>query len=438
MPTRLVPFVIALATIISTALCQSAFAQAAPAHDTTQVLRVEDLVREALANNALLHATRLNTEALRTRRQQATALPDPFATLSYQPFPVFTARGFQRSQWGIAQDIPFPGKLGLKGDIADHAADVAGYEADAFAQDLVFEVTQAFYEQYRIQEQQRLIQVFQEQLSDFVASATARYEVGEGTQQDVLKAQLERNTLDRLRLDLEQRKRSAAETLAHLLNRPDATALLTEIVRLERPEGLLPEAQAQARALTLRPEARALQTAIQQAETRIALAKKQFLPDFTVGMTYFDIGASDLTPTMTGRDALAVQVMVKIPLWRGKLRSNLQEAQLRRRETQARYQHLQTEIRAQISDLASRLDIEQRTLTLYEETLLPQAETTLEASLSAYTTDQTDFLNLLDAERMLFNLRMGFQDSLARYLTMTAALERALGIAPPYTQGDAE
>ena len=88
----------------------------------------------------VLHATRLNTEALRTRRQQATAFPDPFATVSYQPFPVFTARGFQRSQWGIAQDVPFPGKLGLKGDIADHAADEAGYEADAFAQDLVFEV----------------------------------------------------------------------------------------------------------------------------------------------------------------------------------------------------------------------------------------------------------------------------------------------------------
>ncbi len=438
MPTRLVPFVIALATIISSALCQSAFAQAAPAHDTTQVLRVKDLVREALANNALLHANRLNTEALRTRRQRATALPDPFATVSYQPFPVFTARGFQRSQWRIAQDVPFPGKLGLKGEIADHVADVSGYEADAFAQDLVFEVNQAFYELYRIQEQQRLIQSFKEQLSDFVASATARYEVGEGTQQDVLKAQLERNTLDRLRLDLAQRKRSAAETLAHLLNRPDATALLTETVRLERPEGLFPEAQAKARALTKRPEARALQTVIQQAETRIALAKKQFLPDFTVGMTYFDIGASDLTPTMTGRDALAVQLRVKIPLWRGKLRSNLVEAQLRHRETQARYQDLQTEIRAQISDLASRLDIEQRTLILYEETLLPQAETTLEASLSAYTTDQTDFLNLLDAERMLFNLRMGFQDSLARYLTMTAALERALGIAPPDAQGEAE
>ena len=209
-------------------------------------------------------------------------------------------------------------------------------------------------------------------------------------------------------------------------------------MRLERPEGLFPEAQAQARALTQRPEAQALQTAIQQAETRIALAKKQFLPDFTVGMTYFDIGASDLTPTMTGRDALAVQLRVKIPLWRGKLRSTLVEAQLRRRETEARFQDLQTEIRAQISDLVSRLDIEQRTLTLYEETLLPQAETTLEASLSAYTTGQTDFLNLLDAERMLFNLRMGLQDSLARYLTMTAALERALGNTPPDAQGDAE
>ncbi len=173
MPTPLISFVVALATIISSAVCPSALAQADSARDTTQVLRVEDLVREALANNALLHANRLNTEALRTRRQQATALPDPFATVSYQPFPVFTARGFQRSQWRIAQDVPFPGKLGLKGEIADHVADEAGYEADAFAQDLVFEVNQAFYELYRIQEQQRLIRSFKEQLSDFVPSAAS-------------------------------------------------------------------------------------------------------------------------------------------------------------------------------------------------------------------------------------------------------------------------
>jgi len=420
-----------MAALLICVVCRPIYAQNPAAYDTTTALRLDDLVREALRNNLRLSADRLSAEALRTRRQQVTALPDPFAMVTYQPFPVFTARGFQRSQWRLEQDVPFPGKRGLQGALADYAAEAAGYEANVFAQDLVFEVRQAYFELYRTQEQQRLVEAFQEQLSDFVTSATARYEVGEGTQQDILKAQLERNTLDRLGLDLAQRKRSAAETLARLLSRPDATALLAKTVRVERPEAMLPAAEAKNRALVQRPEVHVLETTARQAQSQMALARKAFLPDFTFGLTYFDIGASDLTPTMTGRDALAVQVMVKIPLWQGKLRSNVEEARLRRREAEARLQDLQTEIRAQTSDLVSRLDIERRTLILYEETLIPQAETTLEASLSAYTTGETDFLNLLDAERMLFTLRMGYQDSLVRYLKMAAALERALGTAPP-------
>lgn len=434
MATRLIPFIAAMAAILMCVVCQPAYAQDPAAYDTTTALSLEDLLREALRNNPVLRADRLSAEALRARRHQVTALPDPFASVSYQPFPVFTARGFQRSQWRIEQDVPFPGKRGLRGEIADYAADAARYGADAFARDLVLGVSQAYYELYRTQEQQRLIEAFREQLSGFVTSATARYEVGEGTQQDILKAQLERNTLDRLELNLAQRKRSAAQTLAHLLSRPDATALLDKTVHVERPEALLPEADARSLALAQRPQVHALESGVQQAQSQIALARKAFLPDFTFGLTYFDIGESDLTPTMTGRDALAVQVMVKIPLWQGKLRSNLEEARLRRRENEARLQDLQTEIQAQTSDLISQLGIEQRTLILYEETLIPQAETTLEASLSAYTTGETDFINLLDSERMLFNLRMGYQDSLARYLKMTAALERALGTAPPEAQ----
>ena len=427
-----------MVAILLCVVCRPAYAQNPAAYDTPTALRLDDLVREALRNNPMLRADRLSAEALRMRKRQATALPDPFATVSYQPFPVFTARGFQRSQWRIEQDVPFPGKRGLRGKIADYAAEAGGYDADTFAGDLVLGVSQAYYELYRTQEQQRLIEAFREQLSVFVTSATTRYEVGEGTQQDILKAQLERNTLERLGLDLAQRKRSAAETLARLLGRPDATGLRDKTVRVERPEAQPLVAEAKNRALVQRAEVHALETEVQRAQSQIALARKAFLPDFTFGLTYFDIGASDLTPTMTGRDALAMQVMVKIPLWQGKLRSNLEEARLRRREKEARLQDLQTEIQAQTSDLVSRLAIEQRTLILYEETLLPQAQTTLEASLSAYTTGETDFLNLLDAERMLFNLRMGYEDSLARYLKMTAALDRALGTALPDAQNNEE
>lgn len=67
-------------------------------------------------------------------------------------------------------------------------------------------------------------------------------------------------------------------------------------------------------------------------------------------------------------------------------------------------------------------------MELYKNVLIPQAETTLEATLSAYTTGGTDFLNLLDAERMLFMVHTGYEDIYTRQLKTIAMLEQVLGI----------
>ncbi len=404
------------------------FGQKPAGPDTLHVLDLSTLLAELEANNPSLRAARLEAEALGTRRHQVSALPDPSVMIGYQPYPLLTARGTQRTQWRVEQMIPFPGKLGLQGDIADLSAEVAGFEAETFEQDLLFQVKQAYYELYRIQQQEALILAFEGRLQNFADAAAVQYAVGSGMQQVILKAQLEGNTLLRVTLDLAERRRTAAETLARLLNRPTSDAFLVDI-RVEAP--LFPrldEAVLLKIAFKERPEVDALDAAARRADTQIALARKQFMPDFGLSVTYFDVGAADVPPTATGRDALAFGVSIKVPLQRGRLRARLEEARVRRAQVEARQEALETSFQTQIADLVSRLRQEAQQLALFQEGLIPQAETTLQATLSAYTTGRTDFLDLLDAERMLFSLGTGYEDTLARYLKMTAALERALGV----------
>ena len=152
------------------------------------------------------------------------------------------------------------------------------------------------------------------------------------------------------------------------------------------------------------------------------------MPDFGLNITWFDIGNTDVPTTATGRDAIAIGATINVPIQRGDLRARLEETRVRRIQVEARQEALETSFRTQIADLVSRLRGEAQQLALYREALIPQAETTLQATLSAYTTGRTDFLDLLDAERMLFSLGTGYEDTFARYLKMTAALERALGV----------
>ncbi len=392
------------------------------------LLSLDDLLEEVRTNNPSLRASRLEAEALATRSRQVSALPDPSVMIGYQPYPLLTARGTQRTQWRVEQMIPFPGKLGLQGDIADLSAEVAGFEAETFEQDLVFQVKQAYYELYRIQQQEALILSFQDRLDNFADVAAVQYAVGSGMQQAILKAQLEGNTLSRVTLDLAERRRTAAETLARLLNRPTSEAFLADIPVEAPPLPRLDEAVLLKIAFKERPEVDALDAAARRADTQIALARKQFMPDFGLNVTYFDVGSADVPPTADGRDALAIGVSIKIPLQRGRLRARLEEARVRRTQVEARQEALETLFQTQIADLVSRLRQEAQQLALFQEGLIPQAETTLQATLSAYTTGRTDFLDLLDAERMLFSLHTGYEDTRARYLKMTAALERALGV----------
>ena len=289
------------------------------------LLSLEDILTEVRVNNPSLRVSRLETEVLATRSRQVSALPDPSVTVGYQPYPLLTARGTQRSQWRIEQPVPYPGKLGLQGAIADLSAEVAGFEADTFEEDLLFEAKQAYYELYRIQRQEQLILAFRDRLESFEEAAAAQYEVGSGMQQAILKAQLEKNTLARVQLELAERRRTAAETLARLLNRSTSDAF-TAGIRVEAlPIPRLDEAALLEIALRERPEADALDAAARHADARIALARKQFMPDFGLNITWFDIGNTDVPPTATGRDAVAIGATIKVPIQRGGLRARLEK-----------------------------------------------------------------------------------------------------------------
>lgn len=416
--------VAALAVAILAAGDAPLYAQAPPA-DTT-ALHLDDLLRDVRRANPSLRGARLAAEALGARQDQVSALPDPMAGITYQPYPMLTARGAQRSQWQLQQRIPFPGKRRLQGEIAGLRAEAAASEADALARDLEAAVKAAYYELYRIQEQVRLVRQFQEELEEFEEAAATQYEVGTGTQQAILKAQVERGRLD-VRLDrLGEERRSARQVLARLLDRPDLEGLTGE-VRVAPPTTVEAE-DLVAVALENRPEVEALRQTQERAGRQEALARRASWPDLTVGVSYTDIRATDLMPTMTGRDALAVSVGIQMPLWRGKQRAQVEEARLEERRAEAHLDALRLAIRTQIDDLQGRLRQQQKQLTRLQETLIPQAETAREAALSAYSADRTDFLNLLDAERTLFQLQMDYEATYARHLKTVASLERALGV----------
>ncbi len=390
------------------------------------LLRLGDLLAEVRAHNLSLQASQLEAQALAFRSDQVSAFPDPSVRITYQPAPVLSARGAQRSQWSIQQRIPYPGKLRLQSSIADQTAEVKGFDTLILEEDLLFQVKNAYFTLHQIQQQELRILAFKERLQEFEEIAATRYEVGAGEQQAILKTQLEKNSLFKLQLELSTEGYSAIKTLSNLLNRHIP---VEANVIVESPNFIqLDEIELLEVAFDQRPEISALETKEKRANEEIALARKQFRPDFQFGITYFDIAQTDVLSTATGRDALGISATIYIPLQHDRQRAQLEEARMRRSHVRVHQEVLRTTITTQVADLTHQLREQVRQLELFQEALIPQAETALQATLSSYSTGGTDFLDLLDSERTLFSLQMSFDATVTQYLLVVAALERALGI----------
>lgn len=403
-------------------------AQDPPDAPTDTLLCLEDLLVEVRARNPLLKALYLDAQALALRSTQVSALPDPFFRITYQPVPVLTAHGAQRNQLSLEQEIPYPGKLRLHGSIADLTAKIRGFDALTLEEDLLFQIKQSYFRLYRIQKQELHILAFKQRLQNFEEIAVTQYEVGTGVQQAILKTQLEKNILSRLQLELSIERHTATQALVRLLHRPRLTESKVTVVVATPPHIQFNAIALLEVALSQRPEVNALNMVAKRADEEIALARKQFRPDFRFGISYFDIARTDVPPTATGRDAFGISATINVPLQRNRLKAKLKEAHIRRNHVHARQDALYTLLSTQLPDLMHQLHEEARQLELFKEGLIPQAEIALQATLSSYTTGRTDFLDLLDSERTLFSLNMDYDDTFARYLQVAAALERALGV----------
>ena len=398
---------------------------ALPALGQPTMLSLDALLAEVDAANPSLRAARLEAAARAEVGDQVGALPDPTVSVTAFPYPLVTALGAQRSQWRVEQMIPWPGTLGLRERAADLGAEVAEHEAEVLALDLALQVKRAYYTLYRLQRTDALVRTFRERLDAFTEAAAVRYEVGRGPQGAVLQVGLEEERLGARLLDLDARREAALQTLARLTDRPGL--VFADAVVLEPPP--LPSAETALAdvALRLRPEVQALDAAAEQAEADVALARKAFYPDLGVGVTYFDVTERAMPPTADGTDALAVMLSAKIPLQRGRLRARLDQARLRAAQVEARQEAIETAITTEIADVAYAARREAETLVLFRDRLLPQAQATVESVLAAYTTGEADYVAFLDAERSRFQVQLGLEESLGRYLDATARLERALG-----------
>ena len=353
------------------------------------------LLRETLERSPDLAQASDLVAAEMERIPQAGALPDPTLSLG------IVNDGFKQIQVGkmetsyyqvmVTQPFLWPGKRGMKADVARLGAEASGAGLARQRLTLKADVKRAYFALLLARDQLRLLELQAPLLEQGEAIARTRYEAGQGSQVDVLRAQLARTRLAQTRLTLQSEERTTLANLNRLRAQPPEAPIPTTLSLGQMPEPS-PIHPAEAIEVTLQesPELNAAQWGFQQAERSLELAKLNRRPDFSVSAGVMPRGSFD--PMWT------VSVGISLPIWsRNKQQRAVVEQDLRRRAQGSEVEGLRHLLSERIHERASQLDATLAMLSLYREGLLVQSENTFKASLAQYESGRTPFASALEA-----------------------------------------
>src|SRR5882724_8834153 len=415
--------------LLSVGLAAHAFAQQSPTSHTGSITPLSELLAEAEKNNPQIEAARHGWEAAKQVPTQVSTLPDPQFNLQHvsvgspRPFAGYTNSDFAYIGLGVSQDIPYPGKLRLKGDIAKREADVSQQEIESVRRSVLAELKAAYFQLAYLSKTLAILEQDGELLKQVQQAADARYRSGMGIQQDLLQAQLQQTKLLReiAMHHLEVGKLEAQ--IKQLLNRPQDSPDIEPTDLVETPI-VQTYAELLAAAEVQNPEIASAEKMIEKQSLQVDLAHKDFYPDFNVQFVW------QRTDPTQFRAYYMLSVGVRVPTYRGrKQRPELAQAEAEklrtRSELQVQSQQVAAELRAEyvLAQQTSEL------LKIHREGLSPQSQSEFQAALAAYQSNKQDFQALLAAFLDVLRFDQEYWQNVAEYETAIARLEQMTGLS---------
>jgi cobalt-zinc-cadmium efflux system outer membrane protein len=398
------------------------------AEETRSAESLPQLIATALTNNPELKASAARWQMFRNRIAQARTFDDPMLMLKIQngifndPFN-FRKDPMTQKVIGISQQLSFWGKRDLKGEVATKEAESYKWQVEERKLELRRMVAETYYQLYFTDKSQEIVNKNIKILDDFVTLSEIKYSVGQGAQQDVFKAQVERSKMLDLRITLEQQRKSLQASLNALLYRP-ADTLVGQIPDFAIKPVALPPNELRGLALENRPLLKSLNALIEKGKAGHKLAKKEFYPDFNVSFEYMQ---RDSFEGSTGDDMYSLGVTFNLPVQRERRRAMVAESSSEITMATEELNVLKNSINSGISDLLAQLERRRKLAELYKTGIIPQSEQSLESATIGYRVNKVDFLNLLDSRMTLFNYEREYYDSLADYQMKLAQLEAVIG-----------
>lgn len=398
------------------------------AHSKT-VTSLQDLLNEAERNNPQIQAVREGWQAAKQVPSQVSTLPDPQFSVqqvnvgSPRPFAGYRNSDFAYFGLGVSQDLPYPGKLRLKGEMAAQDADVAQQQYESVRRAVLAGVKSAYFQLAYLSETLGILASNGQLLQQVEKAADARYRSGMGSQQDLLQAQLEQTKLLR---EITMHHLEVAKLQAQIKQLLGRSQSSSDIEAAQLPATPLPYTYDEllGAAKAQNPEIAGAQKMVEKEKLQVDLAHKDFYPDFNVQYMW------QRTDPTQFRAYYMLTFGVRVPIYRTrKQRPELAQAQVElsrsRSEAESQTQQIAFELRTEYETAQKTAEL----LKIYQEGLLPQARAGFQSGLAAYQNNRQDFQALLTSFLDVLKLDEEYWQDSAERETALARIEELTGLS---------
>jgi cobalt-zinc-cadmium efflux system outer membrane protein len=387
-------------------------------------LDLELLIKIAKDRNPELKEMLARAKAGVQEVRRAGALDDPMLKYEAWGVPINKPTAFNQDQTnmvGLRQNFPFPGNQSLKSEAALRDAE-SMYQLYRDRQlDVVSRLKKAYLDYYSMDREIAIHLEHVKIMGDMEKISDIKFRNGTVSQQDVLKPQVELIMLHTDVLAMSQHLESAKAAINALLSRP-SEAPLGKPGELAFPDEKFDVQELSAKALD-RPDVLAAQFKVRSTQTLAKVASREAnLPDFSIGADYWQMPGAP-------NDAYGLMFSINLPWFTGKHGAEVAKMEHTLRADQAAVETAKNKAIFEVRDAYLRVEAARKSLILFKGELVPKSAQSAEVSRVNYEKDKASFLDLLDAERSLRDVKLKYSQALVQYEISVADLERAVGTA---------
>ncbi len=384
----------------------------------------QDAIRIALESNPQVVAARAEWEAAKARAVQAGAFPDPELELEYEELPGATDLGaFGERNLGATQAVEFPLKWWRRRRAAQQAAHATQFSVlEATRQEIRLRVKTAYdrvlLNQERLESSRENLRLIQ----SFLTKARLRREAGDVPSLDVIRAEVETgraaNRLSQIQNDLDDARASLNALLGRDIRTPFLLASNLDYQPSSRKLSDLEEL-----ALKRRPEIRGADSSLASARSQQGAARAALLPDVSVGVFRQTVDAP------TGKeDFWRVGFGLELPLWGAvRQRGELAEAKAAAAQAAAEGAGARLQVLLDVERALLQLRNAEEQVQLFQGTIVAAAERAFEVASRSYREGKATYLDALEAQRSLIEVREEYASALFDHRAALAQLEWATG-----------